>query len=128
ALPKLGLVAGVGIYPPEVFLFDLATASVHPVETADLDAGWCVADEERSELYVVGTGGISRYAFAARGEGGSRSGTYRLPARRATRSGLMSATLLAGGALWTATDHGTLLRFPKDAVPLDGHVVSGTAY
>src|SRR5262249_28300577 len=126
-LPKLGLVAGVGIYPHEVFVFDLATGSVHPLGT-DLEAFWCVSDEERSELFVVGTGGISRYAFTAQEQNGRRSVTYRLATRRATDLGLMSATVLPDGSLWAATSHGTLLRFPKDAVPFEGHVVSGTAF
>ena len=110
SLPKLGLVAGVAIVPHEVFLYDLARGTAHAIESAGLEAYWCVADEEASALFVAGDGGVSRYAFARDGD----TVRYELAARRRSGLSLMSVTRLAGGALWAATYDGALVKIAPE--------------
>jgi len=112
-LPRLGLVAAVGILPSSLHVFDLATRSLHAIDAAGLDAMWAVPVPGKDELLVVGLDGVSRYAFSSLlpdGEG-RRTLTYRAWSRRQTGAGLQTATLLPDGALWAGTVKGELVRF-----------------
>jgi eukaryotic-like serine/threonine-protein kinase len=107
-LPRLGLVAGVGIWPHEVFLFDLETGARRPIEDAGLDAFWAVAEPEGDAFVAVGDGGASRYAVA---RGADRSASYSLVSRRQSGLSLLTATLFPDGRLWAGTDDGAVLAF-----------------
>ena len=111
-LPGLSAVAGVGIYPHGVFLYDLERGSVLPLEHAGLDAFWCVARPETNELFVVGDGGASRYAF----QPGPGRLDYTLTTRRQSGVCLMSGTLLPDGTLWAATLDGALVKYGAGAL------------
>ena len=112
-VPKLGLVAGVGIWPHEVFLFDAETGTRRRLEDAGLDAFWVVAEPEGDAFVVVGNGGASRYALA---RGADRAVSYSLVSRRQSGLSLLTAALLPGGRLWAGTDDGAVLTFPLGAL------------
>jgi hypothetical protein len=108
-------VAGVGIYPHALFLYDLATGTVHSLERGGLDVYWCVADQARNELFVVGEGGASLYTFEMEA---SRTLRYRFVTRRRSGLVLMSTALLPDRSLWAATADGALVKIAAGA--LDG--------
>jgi len=112
-LPRLGLVAAVGILPSSLHVLDLSSGSLHPLDAAGLDAMWTVPVPGKDEVLVAGLDGVSRYAFSALvpdGEG-RRTLTYRAWSGRQTGAGLQTATLLPDGSLWAGTVKGELLRF-----------------
>lgn len=113
-LPRLSLVAGVGLSPHGVFLYDLGTGRLAPLPDGGLDVYWLVADEERDELWVAGSGGLSRYAISREGTGLR----VRLWSRRQTGLDLLTLCRTPSGALWGGTDDGVLVRL--DPAALDG--------
>ena len=92
-LPKLGLVAGAGIRPHEVFLYDLATGVLRSVERAGLDVYWVVAEPEGDAFVAVGDGGAARYTLSRLPDG---SVSLSLVARRQTGTLFLTAALLPG--------------------------------
>lgn len=112
-LPKLGLVAGVGIWPHEVFIFDLATGSRRPLEAAGLEAFWAVAEPGAGAFVAVGNGGASRYVLA---RGGGGAVTASLVSRRQSGLALLTAAPLPDGRLWAGANDGAVLAFPRGAL------------
>ncbi len=112
-LPKLGLVAGAGIRPHEVFLYDLATGVRRNVERAGLDVYWVVAEPEGDAFVAVGDGGAARYTLARAADG---SVSFSLVARRQSEMLALTAALLPGGGLWAGTYDGAVLTFPPGAL------------
>ena len=112
-LPKLGLVAGAGIRPHEVFLLDLATGERRTLESAGLDVYWVAAEPEGDAFVAVGNGGAARYALARAADG---SVSFSLVARRQSGMLLLTATLLPDGTLWAGTYEGAVLAFPPGAL------------
>lgn len=122
ALPRLGLVAVVGILPGSLHLFDLAGSTLHEVDAAGLSAMWAVRVPGKDEVVVVGLDGVSRYSFSvATPAPGRRVVTYRAWSRRRTGIGLQAATLLPDGTIWSGTLAGELLR--TSLAELDGEPV-----
>ena len=119
-VPRLGLYVAVGIEPPSLHLFDLASGSLLPLDAAGLDAMWVVPVPGTDGVVVVGLDGCSRYSFSAPlpDAEGRRTVTYRAWSGRRTGVGLQTATLLPDGSLWAGTVNGELLRF--DPRILDG--------
>ena len=119
-VPRLGLYVAAGIEPSSLYLFDLASGSLHPLDTAGLDAMWVVPVPGKDDVVVVGLDGCSRYSFSAPlpDAAGRRTVTYRAWSGRRTGVGLQTATLLPDGSLWAGTVNGELLRF--DVRLLDG--------
>jgi DNA-binding winged helix-turn-helix (wHTH) protein/WD40 repeat protein len=119
-VPRLGLYVAVGIEPSSLHLFDLASGSLNPLDTAGLDAMWVVPVPGKDDVVVVGLDGCSRYSFSAPlpDAAGRRTVTYRAWSGRRTGAGLQTATLLPDGSLWAGTVNGQLLRF--DVRLLDG--------
>ncbi|HSB63135.1 MAG TPA: winged helix-turn-helix domain-containing protein [Thermoanaerobaculia bacterium] len=114
-LPKLGLVAGVGILPHEVFVFDLATGSRRALQDAGLQPFWAVAEPAGDAFIAVGNGGASRYVLTRASDG---TFTATVVSRRQSGLSLLTAVLLPDGSLWCGSDDGALLDFPRRA--LDG--------
>lgn len=112
-LPKLGLVAGAGIRPHEVFLLDLATGEGRTLESDGLDVYWVAAEPEGDAFVAVGNGGAARYALVRAADG---SVSYSLVARRQSGMLLLTATLLPDGTLWAGTYEGAVLAFPPGAL------------
>ena len=112
-LPKLGLVAGAGIRPHEIFLYDLASGVRRNLERAGLDVNWVVAEPEGDAFVAVGDGGAVRYTFA-RATDGSLSSS--LVSRRQSGMLLLTATLRPDGRLWAGTYDGAVLAFPPGAL------------
>jgi WD40 repeat protein len=112
-LPKLGLVAGVGIAPHEVFLFDLATGSRGTLQDAGLQAFWAVAEPAGDAFIAVGDGGASRYVVTRTSDG---SFTTTVVSRRQSGLSLLTAVLLPNGSLWCGSNDGALLDFPRETL------------
>jgi DNA-binding winged helix-turn-helix (wHTH) protein len=112
ALPRLDVVAGVGLHPHEVFVVDLRTGGRSRLENASLDAYWLVALPDRDELFVVGSGGALRYALTRSRDGGLEVSLW---SRRQAGLTLLSVTVLPDGRLWAGTDDGALVELD----PLD---------
>ena len=112
-LTKLGLVAGVGIWPHEVFLFDLASGHRRALEDTGLNAFWATAEPEGDAFVAVGDGGAARYTLARAADG---SASYAVVSRRHSGLALLTASLLPDGRLWAGTDDGAVLGFPRGAL------------
>ncbi len=112
-LPKLGLVAGVGIWPHEVFLFDLASGERRRLEDAGLEAFWAAPEPDGRAFVVVGNGGASRYALTREADGAVTSA---LVSRRQSELALLTASVLPDGRLWGGTNDGTVLGFRAGAL------------
>ncbi len=112
-LPALGLVAGVGIRPHEVFLLDLATGASRTLEDAGLDAYWAVGEPAGDAFVAVGDAGAARYEVRPAGGGAFE---VSLVSRRRTGLELLTAALLPDGRLWAGTNDGAVLAFPRDAL------------
>ena len=119
-VPRLGLVVAAGILPSGLHVFDLASGTLQPLDTAGLDVMWSVPVPGKDEVLVVGLDGVSRYAFSALlpDASGRRTLSYRVWSGRWTGAGLQTATLLPDGALWAGTANGEVVR--HDSRLLDG--------